>query len=77
MLQSVGTGPAEIVSKRSKIYRARQAEIDAMDEEELLAAMVAEPTLVRRPLVVADGKLVTGFDRSGLQSLADEQRGSE
>lgn len=73
----MGVGPAEIVSKRSKVYRARQAEIDAMDDEELLAAMVEEPTLVRRPLVVADGKLVTGFDRSALESLADEQRGSE
>jgi arsenate reductase-like glutaredoxin family protein len=77
VLQSVGVSPAEIVSKRSKVYRARQAEIDAMDDEELLVAMVEEPTLVRRPLVVAERTLVTGFDRSGLQSLADEQRGSE
>jgi arsenate reductase-like glutaredoxin family protein len=77
VLQSVGVSPQDIVSKRSKVYRTRQAEIDAMDDQELLAEMVEEPTLVRRPLVVADGKLVTGFDRTGLQSLADEQRGSE
>lgn len=77
VLTSVGIGPQDVVSKRSKVYRARTVEIDAMNDDELLAAMVEEPTLIRRPLVVADGRLVTGFDRTGLQALAGERKGSE
>jgi arsenate reductase-like glutaredoxin family protein len=76
-LESVNAEPADVLSKRSKVYRERTAEIDAMDAEQLLAAMVAEPTLIRRPLVIADGTLVTGFDRTGLQALAEAQTGSE
>ncbi len=48
-----------------------------MDDDELLAAMVEEPTLIRRPLVIADGTLVTGFDRQGLQALVERRKGSE
>lgn len=40
-----------------------------MTDDELLAAMVAEPTLLRRPLVIAGGQLVVGFDRAGLKAL--------
>jgi arsenate reductase-like glutaredoxin family protein len=76
MLEAVGASPIDILSKRSKLYRQRSSEIDAMTDDELLAAMVDEPTLIRRPLVVADGKILMGFDRAGLQSLADE-RGRE
>ncbi|MBI4788321.1 MAG: hypothetical protein HY782_14915 [Chloroflexi bacterium] len=35
-------------------------------EEELLKLMVQEPRLLRRPLVVVDGKPIIGFDRAVL-----------
>jgi arsenate reductase-like glutaredoxin family protein len=52
-----------VLSKRSKAYRERSAEIDAMSDDEVLDAMVAEPTLLRRPLIQDGGQLVVGFDR--------------
>lgn len=60
-----------MLSKRSKPYRERPDEIDAMGDDELLAAMVAEPTLIGRPLVIAGGRLVSGFDRGQLQTLLE------
>jgi arsenate reductase-like glutaredoxin family protein len=77
VLASAGAGPFDVLSKRSKVYRARSAEIDAMTDDELLVEMVAEPTLLRRPLVIADNRLVVGFDRTGLQQLAGRQHESE
>jgi arsenate reductase-like glutaredoxin family protein len=68
-LNATGTSPREIVSRRSKAYRERQAEVDAMSDEQLIAAMVAEPTLLRRPLVVEGGRLVAGFDRDQIACL--------
>lgn len=77
MLTAAGVGPSDVLSKRSKAYKARADEIESMTDDELLAAMVEEPTLIRRPLVVADGRLVIGFDRSGLESLVGEHGGGE
>lgn len=77
VLNSAGVAPTDVLSKRSKAYRERSAEMDAMTNEQLLAAMVDEPTLIRRPLVIAEGELVTGFDRKGLQALAGKHMGSE
>lgn len=76
MLASVGARPGDVLSKRSKPYRPRADEIDAMDDDALLAAMIEEPALIRRPLVVASGRLVTGFDRTQLQSLVESSQGN-
>jgi arsenate reductase-like glutaredoxin family protein len=48
-----------------------------MTDDALIAAMVEEPTLLRRPLVIAGDNLVVGFDRTGLQALASAQDESE
>ncbi len=69
--------PIDVLSKRSKVYQARRDEIDAMDDGALLEAMVAEPTLIRRPLIVAGDEAITGFDRKGLTRLADQHGKNE
>lgn len=58
-----------MLSKRAKAYAARRDELDALDDERLIAAMAEEPTLLRRPLIVADGGYVAGFDRKALEQL--------
>lgn len=48
-----------------------------MNTDALLTAMVDDPTLIRRPLVIADDRFVIGYDREALDSLAGarEERG--
>ena len=48
-----------------------------MDDEALLAAMVEEPTLLRRPFIVAGETSITGFDRKRLEQFATEHGKSE
>jgi len=43
-----------------------------MTDDELLAAMVVEPTLIRRPLILDDDRLIVGFDKKGLAALAEQ-----
>src|SRR5688500_7317434 len=50
ILDNAGLDVSDVLSKRSKVYKARGAEIDALSADELLALMVEEPTLLRRPL---------------------------
>ncbi|MBM3129600.1 MAG: hypothetical protein FJ009_13355 [Chloroflexi bacterium] len=38
----------------------------AVSDDELLALMIQEPRLIRRPLVVVDGNPVIGFDKEKL-----------
>jgi len=41
---------------------------ESFTEEAALAAMLAEPLLIRRPLMEADGRKVVGFDQAGVDA---------
>ena len=57
ILGMLGMRPAELL--RSK--EAKEAGIDtAMNEDDLIAAMVANPIVIERPIVVAGGKAKIG-----------------
>jgi len=56
--------------------RIKSGEVDpaALDEAAALAAMVADPLLIRRPLMVVDGVPMVGFDavRLGLEAPKED-----
>jgi arsenate reductase (glutaredoxin) len=68
LLASAGLTPREVLSKRAKAYNDLVGDRDLSDDE-LLALMVQEPTLLRRPLAVKGGRATVGFDRAGLAAL--------
>ena len=74
VLGSASLGPRDVLSTRSKVYKARSEEIDALDDDALLTLMTEEPTLLRRPLVIGTSGHVVGFDRDGLAALAAAER---
>lgn len=69
MLASSETRVRDVMSLRSRVYRERRAEIDAMDDDALVAMMVEEPTLLRRPLIVSGNDIIVGFDGNRLSAL--------
>lgn len=77
ILRTANARPADILSKRSRVYQSRRDDIDAMSDDELIVAMIAEPTLIRRPLIVEGDLLIVGFDKKGLATLADRETGTE
>lgn len=53
--------------------RVKSGEIDPwqIDEDAALALMVADPLLIRRPLIAAGDRRCAGFDREPVTSLLD------
>ncbi len=74
ILERAGMGPRDVLSKRSKVYKARGDEIDALDDDALLDLMLEEPTLLRRPLVVGDDATILGHNPAKLTELIDASR---
>lgn len=66
--------PRDALSKRSKVYKARSEEIDALDDDALLALMLEEPTLLRRPLVIGEGGAILGHSAPKLADLIAANR---
>lgn len=73
IVDAAGVRPGDILSKRSRVYQARRDEIDAMSDDELLAEMVHEPTLIRRPLILDGDRLIVGYDKKALAALAGDE----
>lgn len=73
VLADAGLTPHDVLSRRAKAYATLIGERD-LSGEELLALMVQEPTLLRRPLAVRGAQTAIGFDRAGLTALTGDDR---
>ena len=71
ILADAGLTPQEVLSRRAKAYATLVGNRDLSDDE-LLALMVQEPTLLRRPLAVRGEQTAIGFDKAGLTALSDD-----
>lgn len=72
LLNSLHLRPADVLSRRSRAYGDLIGDRGVPDDE-LLALMAQEPTLLRRPLVVRGDRAVIGFDREALAALAADR----
>ncbi|WP_374547663.1 ArsC/Spx/MgsR family protein [Rhodoblastus sp.] len=59
--------------------RVKSGEIDplALGADDALALMLAEPLLIRRPLIEAEGRRCAGFDKEPVLSLLGQTDGLE
>jgi Spx/MgsR family transcriptional regulator len=58
-----------ILSKRSPTYKARNLGERTLSKSEAIDLMLEDPNLMRRPLVLAKGKAIFGYDREGYEKL--------
>jgi len=66
LLKSLKLTPRDVVATKSPAYKKMGLDQRAVSDDELLALMIQEPRLIRRPLVVVDGNPVIGFDKEKL-----------
>ena len=64
-----GREPRDFLNPKSPAFKAMELKGKKLTAAEALALMAREPNLIKRPLVVADGEIVAGFDREGLRAL--------
>ena len=60
ILQKLGLTARELMRKGEAEYREQGLADESLTEDELIAAMVASPRLIERPIVLANGKAAIG-----------------
>jgi arsenate reductase len=60
LLQQLGMTPRQLLRQGEDDYQALGLDNPTLDDQALIAAMVAHPKLIERPIVVANGKAALG-----------------
>lgn len=71
LLQALGLEPRELMRRKEAEYRALGLDDPTLDRERLIAAMVAHPRLIERPIVVRDGRARLGRPPQAVLELLD------
>jgi arsenate reductase len=60
ILQKLGMEPRELMRKKEAEYKAHGLDDASLNRQALIAAMVNDPILIERPIVIANGKAAVG-----------------
>ena len=60
ILTKLGLSPRELMRKGEAEYREQGLDSQELNDDELVAAMIATPKLIERPIVLANGKAAIG-----------------
>jgi len=59
----------DFLNTRNEVYRKKKMKLNPPSRREAIQMMANEPNLIRRPVVVAGGRVVIGFDKNGMARL--------
>jgi len=59
----------EFLNTRNELFRKKKMRENPPTRREAIKLMAQEPNLIRRPVVVAGGRVVVGFDEEGIAHL--------
>jgi regulatory protein spx len=59
----------DFLNPRNELYRRKHMKEDPPSRREAIRMMAREPNLIRRPVIVAGGRVVVGFDENGIARL--------
>jgi Spx/MgsR family transcriptional regulator len=57
------------LNTRNEMYRRKKMKENPPSRAEAIRMIVAEPNLIRRPIIIAGNKIVLGFDRERIDDL--------
>ena len=60
ILDLLAMAPRRLMRRGEKIYKEQGLNDDSLSDKKLVAAMVADPILIERPIVLANGKAALG-----------------
>lgn len=74
LLRLIGTAPlSEFLSTRARSYKEHGWDGKSPSKTEAVTAIMADPTLLRRPILIAGKKMLIGFSQSAYESLIVSQ----
>ena len=59
----------EFLNTRNELYRRKKMKENPPSREDAIRMMVKEPNLIRRPMILAGGRIVLGFDEEAIEKL--------
>ncbi|HUJ32728.1 MAG TPA: ArsC/Spx/MgsR family protein [Candidatus Acidoferrum sp.] len=59
----------QFLNPRNEIYRRKRMKDNPPSRREAIRMMAKEPNLIRRPVILAGGRVVLGFDENGMARL--------
>jgi len=59
----------DFLNTRNELFRRKKMADNPPSKKEAIRLMAKEPNLIRRPVVVAGGRVVVGFDEDGMARL--------
>jgi Spx/MgsR family transcriptional regulator len=59
----------DFLNTRNELFRRKKMKENPPTREEAVRMMSQEPNLIRRPVIVAGGRIVVGFDEDGIARL--------
>ena len=74
MLSKSENGTDDIISKRSKIIKEGNIDVDSMSLNELLDFIKANPTILKRPIILSDNILQVGYNADDIEIFEKAKR---
>ena len=59
----------DFLNSRNELFRKKKMGKNPPPRKEAIRMMAKEPNLIRRPVIVAGGRVVVGFDEEGIAKL--------
>jgi arsenate reductase len=59
----------EFLNARNELYRRKKMKENPPSREDAIRMMAKEPNLIRRPVILAGGRIVLGFDQEAIEKL--------
>ena len=73
----IGAGDyRKFLNPRNELYRERKLGENPPARAEAIRLMAREPNLIRRPVVIAGGRMVLGYEEAVLRAMAGGARAS-
>lgn len=67
MLMKSLDGTDDIISKRSKVLKEKNVDVDSMSIHELFQFVKENPTVLKRPIIVDDSKIQVGYNQDEIE----------
>lgn len=74
MLKNSLNGFDDIVSKRSKPYLDNNLDMDEMKVSELISFIISNPTVLKRPIIVADNLVEVGYNSDDIRAFIPQEK---
>lgn len=69
ILSALNLTPRELMRTKEKEYKEQRLNDPELSDEQLIAAMIATPKLIERPIVIANGKVALGRPPENVLSI--------